>query len=179
MVAKVSKMQTIFKTQLPSKWKVRPQDYKIQNCLINKTTCCPYEKINTSSFFFFWQMNIIILTERHWPWAQKKARSKWQPICGAAVSCLFCNCLCPRDAWPCLSEHELAAEFSLAASYLHMLAGKLSRLLQAGGLACICTAFVAQWQTLGVIVGVTHQNPQRHGRNPWVFSHKGKGAHLP
>lgn len=64
------------------------------------------------------------------------------------MSCLFCNCLCPRDAWPCLSEHELATEFSLAASYLHMLAGKLSRLLQAGGLACICTAFVAQWQTL-------------------------------
>lgn len=118
------------------------------------------------------------------PWktlalSPKESKKQMATYLWGCMSCLFCNCLCPGDAWPCLSEHELAAEFSLAASYLHMLAGKLSRLFQAGGLACICTALVAQWQTLGVIVGVTHQNPQRHGRNPLVFSHKGKGAHLP
>lgn len=46
------------------------------------------------------------------------------------------------------------------APYLHTLAGKWSRPPHAGGLACKCTAFVAQWQMLGAM-GVSHTAVQR------------------
>ena len=138
-----------------------PRTIKFQLGYINKIVCYTYKnkikkkKQKPSTVFFFFLASercTIILPVYNWCQAQNKARSKWQPICGSAMSCRLCNCLGPQGrltlliwAWACHGVQS--GPLHICTRWL----GKLSRPLRAGGLAFVGTVPVAQWQMLGAI----------------------------
>lgn len=73
-----------------------PRTIKFKVAYIYKIIYYTYNKISTGLLLSLLLVNKYNSPCINWPQAQKKARSKWQAICGAAMSSFLCNCPCPQ-----------------------------------------------------------------------------------